>query len=102
MGNRVVFQEEFNIKYPAKSPECVNTFNCEAFQSRRGKHFGMNRIYQKFPIIAQSSGFLIRDERKRVRRNIGPRCTDEISNVYSCAILSCLLKICIFNRLLSI
>lgn len=82
---------------------CKYSLSDEAFQSRRGKHFGMNRIYQKFPIIAQSSGFLIRDERKRARRNKSNRAVPMKFRVPALALFHhSSLKICIFNRLLSI
>lgn len=41
----------------------------------------MNRIYQKFPIIAESSGFLIRD--KRAKHDIKSSYIDEMINEIS-------------------
>lgn len=49
-------EEEFNIKYPGVTARAqIRSPAGETFQSHRGKHFGMNCIYQKFPIILLKS-----------------------------------------------
>lgn len=40
----------------------------------------MNRIYQKFPIIAQNSGFLIWNKRKRAKHDIESNYINDTNN----------------------